>query len=409
VVANLKYEDPFTEIWAHCWNSVRTGAFLKLGQALKGPAAHTQWGQFADGLVRIARKDAMKWPNGTVQQTAAGFSMLAAWGSGRYNSSGQFTALLYSKLFGAADPAATAQIVPWAKRQMAYLLGDNPLHLSYMMGFTNNYAKAPHHPAGHASTSGEPDVPQENKHIIWGALVNGPSDLQDSHVDQRSDYGQNEVTIDYNTSFIAALAAHYALAGAGQCPLLDFPPLEPPGGEFYTKSKLNAAGDCRSQVDVTLINHTIHPPRYDEHLSVRYFFDVSELQAQGKSVNDVTATLIYDRGGSEYGQPTSIQGPLSCTKNTSTFYFEMGFEGYKFWGEIVKLKAPRTFILDVGVGYGPGCTWTPSNDWSYDALSSGDAQLSPHVPVYSGGKLVWGEEPVCNEEAKREVVPETVY
>jgi hypothetical protein len=205
--------------------------------------------------------------------------LLAAWGSGRYDSAGQFTALVYSKHFGAADPTGTAQIVPWAKRQMAYLLGENPLNLSYMMGFTHHYAKAPHHPAGHASTSGEPDVPQENKH----------------------------------------------------------------------------------------------------------------------------------RGGSEYGQPTSIQGPLPCTQNTSTFYYEMGFEGYKFWGEMVKLKAPRTFILDIGVGYGPGCAWTPANDWSYDALSTGDPQLSPHVPVYSGGQLVWGEEPVCNQEAKRPVIPETVY
>jgi endoglucanase len=314
-------------------------------------------------------------------------------------AAGQFVALLYAKLFGAQDADAVNAIQPWAKKQMAYMLGNNPLGKSYMMGFTNNYCSQPHHAAGHASIWGEPGNPVENRHIIWGALVNGP-DGNDGHIDNRDDFGSNEVTIDYNASLIAALAAQYALQGAGQCPLAKFPPDEPEIDEYYTLSALNGASGCRSQVTVTLINETIHPPRYNEHLSVKYFFDISELQAAGKSISDVTASLIYDRGANEWKEPTSLSAPELCPKSASTYYVELGFETYKFWGRIVQLKAPRTFMLDIGTQNGQGCVWDPSNDWSYANLKATpaagmDPPKTPHIAVYSGGILAWGEEPPC--------------
>jgi hypothetical protein len=265
-----------------------------------------------------------------------------------------------------------------------------------MMGYTNKYCLQPHHAAGHASIWGEPDVPVENRHIIWGALVNGP-DGQDQHVDRRSDFGSNEVTIDYNVSLIAALAAQYSLWGAGQCPLSNFPPVEPDGDEYYTLSNTNDGGKCRSQVTVTLINETQHIPRFDPHLKVRYFFDISEIVAKGGTIADVTASLIYDRGLGEWQQKTSLSQPKACPKNPSMVYLDMGFEGYEFWGRIVKLKAPRTFQLDLGVNNNPSCTWDASNDWSYQGLppppATGDPPKSRHITVYSGTHLVFGDEP----------------
>lgn len=387
----------WTESQTHDWNSLRTGVFLKLAQILRDNNS-----PLAAGMAIIARADSMKWPQGTVAMTPAGFSVLYAYGSARYNSAAQFVALLYAKLFGAQDPDAAAAITPWAEKQMAYILGSNPLSKSYMMGFTNNYCNQPHHAAGHASIWGEPDNPVENRHIIWGALINGP-DANDGHIDNRADFGSNEVTIDYNASLIAALAAQYSLQGNGQCPLAQFPPVEPEIDEYYTLSNLNSEGSCRSQVTVTLINETIHPPRYNENLSVRYFFDISELQAQGQSISDVTASLIYDRGATEFAEPTSITAPQLCPKSSSTYYVEMGFEGYDYWGRIVQLKAPRTFMLDIGTANGAGCVWDPSNDWSYASLQpapadGSDPPKTPHIAVYSKGILAWGEEPPCFDE-----------
>jgi hypothetical protein len=382
----------WTESATHDWNSVRTGVFLKMAQLLRD-LNHPM----AKAMATIARGDSMKWPQGTVAMTPAGFSVMYAYGSARYNSAGQFVALLYAKLFGAQDSDAVNAIQPWAKKQMAYILGDNPLGTSYMMGYTNKYCSQPHHAAGHASIWGEPNNPVANRHIIWGALVNGP-DGNDGHIDNRADFGSNEVTIDYNVSLIAALAAQYELQGTGQCPLANFPPLEPEGDEYYTLTNSNGAGSCRSQVTVTLVNETQHVPRYDTHISVRYFFDISELLAKGGSINDVTASLIYDRGATEFGEPTSISKPKVCPKSSSTYYIDIGFEGYQFWGRIVQLKAPRTFMLDIGVNNGAGCTWDPSNDWSYAGLVAApaagvDPPKTPHIPVYSAGVFAWGQEP----------------
>jgi hypothetical protein len=370
---------------------VRTGVFLKLAQILRD-TNHP----YAQAMRTIAREDSMKWPDGTVAQSPAGFSVLYAYGSARYNSAGQFIALLYSKLFP-DDTAARAAIEPWAKRQMEYILGDNPLGKSFMMGYSNKYANQPHHAAGHASIWGQPGTPKENRHIVWGALVNGP-DGNDNHVDDRVDFGSNEVTIDYNVSLIAALAAQYSLWGKGQCPLTVFPPFEPDGDEYYTLSNSNGAGACRSQVTVTLINETQHVPRYDTHVKVRYFFDISEVQAKGGSIGDITASLIYDRGATEFGEPTSLSKPMACPKSSSTYYIDMGFEGYLFWGRIVQLKAPRTFQLDIGVNNTANCTWDASNDWSYQGLApqpagGADPPKTRHITVYSGKNLVFGEEP----------------
>ena len=81
---------------------------------------------------------------------------------------------------------------------MAYLLGENPLRSSYMMGFGSRYESHPHHAAGHVFIYGEPDQPAENRHVVWGALVNGPSDGNDGHHDVRSDFGATEITIDWS-------------------------------------------------------------------------------------------------------------------------------------------------------------------------------------------------------------------
>jgi len=376
------------------WNSVRTGVFLKMAQILRD-----QNHPAAQGMLTIARDDSMKWPDGGVAMTPAGFSVAYAYGSARYNSAGQFVALLYAKLFGAQDSAAVSAIQPWARKQMAYILGKNPLNTSYMMGYTNKYCLQPHHAAGHASIWGEPDNPVDNRHIIWGALVNGP-DGNDNHVDKRSDFGSNEVTIDYNVSLIAALAALYELDGSGQCPLAQFPPLEPDWDEFYTLSNYNSTNSCHSQVSVTLVNESVHVPRYDKHLMIRYFFDISEIQAKGGSINDVTATLPYDRGASEWGEPTTISKPKPCPQSKSTYYVEIGFEGYEFWGRMPIIGGPRQFMLEIGVNNTSGCTWDTSNDWSYQGLqappaNSDDQPRTPHIPVYSNGLRASGVEPTC--------------
>ena len=83
---------------------------------------------------------------------------------------------------------------------------------------------------------------------------------------------------------------------------------------------------------------------------MKYFFDISELQAQGKSISDVTASLIYDRGATEFGQPSSIASPKLCPKSSSTYYVEMGFAGYDFWGLAAARHSAQKGATGPGLG-----------------------------------------------------------
>jgi len=358
----------------------------------------------------IARADTLAWVDGPHSPQGFAHKVDVTWGSGRYNSAGQLVALAYAKNFP-TDPDAE-RIIAWAATQSLYLLGDNevngdPEGKSFMMGFTDispNTPTEPHHAAGHASIYGEPDNPQENRHIIWGALVNGPAP-DDTHTDERGDFGENEVTIDYNAAWVGALAGNtyfQSRASGNWCPDPDFPPIEPPIDEFYTMAKINTAGACRSQVEITMMNESIHPPRYNEFLTARYYIDVTELEAAGVSPATMTATIAYDNGAAEFAEPTRIEGPFPCEDQESeeakdTWYFVLSYEGYDFWGRQVRLTGPRTTLVDFGVPDSGDCVWDPSADWSYDALTTGDAQKTPHITAYGeNGKLLWGEEPPCH-------------
>jgi endoglucanase len=394
----------WSEGWTHCWNSLRSGVFLKMAIILAAKQASgtlpANWNNIAQGFKSVAFADSNKWNNGQVARSPAGFSVLSAYGSGRYNSAGQFIALVYDKHFSQPN------FVTWSSAQMNYLLGSNPLSKSYVMGYSDQYANRPHHAAGHASLYGECGNPVENRHIVWGALVNGP-DGNDNHVDDRCDFGSNEITIDYNASMLAALAGLYVANGKGQCPLQNFPPVEPDIDEFYTRALVNSDTACTSQIQIVMMNESIHPPRYDTHLSARYYFDISERTPPNP--DEIQASLIYDRGATEFGQPTQISDVKYCGSDengnpTSTYYVELSWEGYEFWGEMVQLHAPPTVILQLGVTNGQGCVWDPSNDWSHKNLNATSTK-TPYIPVYSSGELIFGKQPPCQGKPAQEVVP----
>lgn len=384
----------WTEGWTHIWNSLRSGAFVRLAASMTD-AGHPHGPLFR----KIAQIDTMLWLNG--QHSPQGFAQKVdvGWGSGRYNAAGQFVAMVYAKHF--PDDENAAAIKKWATDQSLYLLGNNEVNgdargKSFMMGFTDItpvYPLQPHHAAGHASIYGEPDIPAENRHILWGALVNGPVG-DDTHEDVRGDYGQNEVTIDYNAAWVAALAGNYVNQGATGCPDPDFPPAEPPIDEFYTMAKVDSEGECRTQVTITMMNESIHPPRFNTHLESRYYMDITDLVDAGVDPATVTASIMYDNSAQA---ATTIEGPIPCETNGDLYYFKLKYEDQKFWGRQSRLDGPRVTMVDFGVGNSGGCQWDGSNDYSFEGLTT-EEQKTPHITAYGkGGKLLWGEEPECHE------------
>ncbi|KAK1398831.1 hypothetical protein POM88_008694 [Heracleum sosnowskyi] len=105
-----------------------------------------------------------------------------------------------------------------AKQQVDYLLGDNPLKMSYMVGYGPRYPQRIHHRgsslpsiASHPSkiqcTAGFSVMKSQspNPNILIGVVVGGP-DGKDRFPDQRSDYFQSEPATYINAPLVGSLA-----------------------------------------------------------------------------------------------------------------------------------------------------------------------------------------------------------
>ncbi|KAL9831041.1 putative cellulase [Arabidopsis thaliana] len=112
-----------------------------------------------------------------------------------------------------------SQIRNFAKSQVDYILGNNPLKMSYMVGFGTKYPTQPHHRGSSLpSIQSKPekidcnggfsyyssDTPNPNVHI--GAIVGGPNS-SDQYSDKRTDYSHAEPTTYINAAFIGPVAA----------------------------------------------------------------------------------------------------------------------------------------------------------------------------------------------------------
>ena len=82
--------------------------------------------------------------------TPAGYFWLNTWGSARYNTAEQLCALVYDKYNNNGKPSEYSE---WAKEQMQYLMGNNPMNRAYIVGYSENAAKYPHHRAASAFAS----------------------------------------------------------------------------------------------------------------------------------------------------------------------------------------------------------------------------------------------------------------
>lgn len=105
-----------------------------------------------------------------------------------------------------------------AKKQVDYILGDNPKGLSYMVGYGNYYPQRIHHRG--SSIPSIKDHAQfiackegsvyfnssgPNPNILIGAIVGGPGE-DDSYDDDRADFRKSEPTTYINAPFVGVLA-----------------------------------------------------------------------------------------------------------------------------------------------------------------------------------------------------------
>lgn len=115
----------------------------------------------------------------------------------------------------AASPALLKQL---AKRQVDYILGDNPLGMSYMVGYGAHYPQRIHHrgsslpsvkvhPARIGCKAGSRYFlsPDPNPNLLVGAVVGGPNS-SDAFPDSRPFFQESEPTTYINAPLVGLLA-----------------------------------------------------------------------------------------------------------------------------------------------------------------------------------------------------------
>jgi hypothetical protein len=395
-------------IWVHSWETKWGGVFSLLDPAIRQDAAlpaktrsdvhfFNKW--HVEYWSGVAHDDAN---NTTFLATSpAGYAFLNGWGSARYNTAAQLEALAYRRHF--PDDPKGPKFTDWAMGQMNYLMGDNPLRRSYIVGFGSTEpgvgdlvggdavaAQHPHHAAAHGSTTNNQDDPPTHRHTLWGALVGGP-DLKDEHADLTTDYVYNEVAVDYNAALVGALAGLWAYYGQEQ-PMTAFtPPAEPETLDYYAYATSTQVTGHSNQVTVTVHNFGSRPPHYQTDLTARYFFNISEIHRQGQDISAVTTEVYYDASAASHNQPARITGPTRWGgADSCVYYVTLDWNGVDVFGA----RAFQFGLIEAQTANWR-TYWDPTNDPSYAGLAAGAyaGAPDPHVPVYRGGRLVYGQEP----------------
>ncbi|XP_048547357.1 endoglucanase 3 [Triticum urartu] len=152
----------------------------------------------------------------------------------QYVTSSSFLLLTYAKYLVSAKKTVSCggvAVTPQrlraiARRQVDYLLGSNPMGMSYMVGYGAKYPKKLHHRASSlpsvAAHPGKIGCSQgftglysaaANPNVHVGAVVGGPNQ-NDQFPDQRSDYEHSEPATYINAPLVGALA--YLAHSSGQ-------------------------------------------------------------------------------------------------------------------------------------------------------------------------------------------------
>jgi endoglucanase len=392
-------DSTWQNVWVHSWDSVWGGMFAKLAPAAQAVIPPedlpTYWYYF--------RWNAEYWSGGAVRHTEAndsnylnyspgGFGVISSWGSARYNTAAQLQALVYRK-YAAQDPNGGAahgeNLSRWALGQMNYIMGNNPLHRSYIVGFTaketDTSVQHPHHRAAHGSSLNDMNYPATHRHILWGALAGGP-DSTDNHKDITADYVYNEVAIDYNAAFVGALAGLYTYFGADQKTTVWTPPAEAPTTVYSIKSVSEQESAQRSQITVQLNQFSVHPPSFQGGLSARYYFDISELVDAGQDIRAVKVAKYYDQS-SLAQQSATVSDPVAVDAERGLYYVTISWDAPMY----------GTLDLQFGIIAEQGSDWAghwdPTNDYSHTGISTTALDDTSYIPLYKDGVLVYGKEP----------------
>ncbi|KAM6548961.1 hypothetical protein CsatB_020637 [Cannabis sativa] len=164
-----------------------------------------------------------------VERTPGGLLYIRQWNNMQYVSTASFLLTIYSDLLKTsgggqqlschAGMVGPDEIFSFAKSQVDYILGSNPMNMSYLVGFGPKYPQRVHHRGASIVSFRESKGfigctqgydywygrEEPNPNVLVGALVGGP-DSQDNFGDERKNYMQTEACT-YNTAPLVGIFA----------------------------------------------------------------------------------------------------------------------------------------------------------------------------------------------------------
>jgi endoglucanase len=360
--------DPINYKWTYDWDD-KTSASIVLMAKLTGDAQAvadaTRWADFNAGAGVSGAK---------IATSPGGEAFYGTWGSLRYSSGAAFLAFMLADS-GRLDATHNQQLHDFGVRQINYILGDNPSHVSYVVGFGANFIKRPHHRTAHGPWSNSFSEPVEDRHTLYGGLVGGPTAADDNYgPEDRNAFQKAEVALDYNAAFtgtLARLAKEY-----GGTPLASLPD-DPKDNELFMTASLNQATTNFVEIKTLWYNHTAWPARFTPNVSFRYYFTLDP----GVAPSAVTTSVAFEQCANPTG-PTQLSG--------DQYYVTISCAGQNV-GPIGQSESRRENQFRITFPSAHDYT----KDWSFAGVSP--TQSTPatvtHITMYDSGNLVWGTPP----------------
>lgn len=166
-----------------------------------------------------------------VDRTPGGLLYVRQWNNMQYVSTAAFLLTVYSDYLKNSnqklhchgeEQVGHEELKTFAKSQVDYILGSNPMNMSYLVGYGSTYPTRVHHRGASivsfrehkgfiGCTQGYDNWYsrfEQNPNVLVGALVGGP-DFQDNFKDQRGNYVQTEACT-YNTAPLVGVFAKFS-------------------------------------------------------------------------------------------------------------------------------------------------------------------------------------------------------
>lgn len=379
--------------WYPAWDDIRNAVYFLMQKVASTPG-YSQDTNISDNERVDGFYDYESHSSNYINQmmhnktyTPAGMLYLDGFASARAAAMVAMVAMVQRKYLieKSADSESQQELLDFARGQIDYILGNNPHKLSYVVGYGSQWQLAAHHRASHGSTRNDINDPAVPVHILYGALVGGPT-VDDSFSTDRADFPMTEVATDMNAGLTGALAGLVDVYGGD--PLVDFPK---PEDRSHTGVQVLArvghpSGDTRGSgalLNLKVVNKTAYPPRELVDARVRYFLDLQDEIAKGYDVDDLTLSFYYD------SSKKNLATLQKWGDEPGVYYVEVETGLISPVGDAQMSASLEMYLGDYVLG-----GWDFTNDPSYHGLNDESFKPASHIVLYGNeGERLWGQEP----------------